>query len=117
MAARARIRAKDRAVARPVTTAAKVRTPAKERADARLPKIAARVRMAVQRVGKFRKNSMRHDLTLQTRRRFLALSILAGGSLLSGMAKAEESSSSALVTVRLIGTRPVELVCFLRRGN
>jgi hypothetical protein len=55
MAARARIRAKDRAVARPETMAAKVKTPAKVRVDARLPKIAARVRMAVQRVGKFRK--------------------------------------------------------------
>ena len=55
MAARARIRAKDRAVARPETMAAKVKTPAKGRVDARLPKIAARVRMAVQRVGRFRK--------------------------------------------------------------
>jgi hypothetical protein len=55
MAARARTRAKDRAVARPETTAAKVRTPAKGRVDARLPKIAARVRTAAQRGGKFRK--------------------------------------------------------------
>jgi len=55
MAARAKIRVKDRAVARPATTAAKVRTPAKGRVDARLPKIDARARMAVQRVGEFRK--------------------------------------------------------------
>ena len=54
MAARAKIRVKDRAVARPETTAAKVRTPAKGRVDARPPKIAAKERMAVQRVGKFR---------------------------------------------------------------
>jgi methionine-R-sulfoxide reductase len=49
---------------------------------------------------------MTNDFAMQTRRQFLSsftLSILAGGSLLSGMAKAEESSSSALVTVRLIG--------------
>jgi hypothetical protein len=54
MAARARIRARGRADARPVTTAAKAKIPVKARADARPPKIAAKARMAVQLVGKFR---------------------------------------------------------------
>jgi methionine-R-sulfoxide reductase len=49
---------------------------------------------------------MTKNLVLRTIFRFLsslALSILTGGYLLSGMAKAEDSSSNSLVTVRLIG--------------
>jgi hypothetical protein len=54
MAARARIRAKDKADARPATTAAKAKIPVKGRVDARLRRTAAKERMAVQRVAKFR---------------------------------------------------------------
>jgi hypothetical protein len=57
MAARARIRAKDRADARPGTTAAKAKTPAKGRVAAKPPKTAAKERMAVQRAGKPRETA------------------------------------------------------------
>jgi peptide-methionine (R)-S-oxide reductase len=97
MGAEVRIHVKDRVDVKPVTTAAKAKTPAAARVVARLPRTAAKERMAVR---------MRDDFPVQTFFRFLfrlALSILAGGYLLFGMAKAQESSSSSTVKVRLIG--------------
>ncbi len=97
MGAKVRIHVKDRVDVRPATTAAKAKTPAAARVAARLPRTAAKERMAVR---------LRDDFPMQTFFRFLfrlALSILAGGYLLFGMAKAQETSSSSMVKVRIIG--------------
>jgi hypothetical protein len=53
MDVKVRIRAKDRADARPATTVAKVKTPARAKVAARRPRTAAKERMAVPRVAKF----------------------------------------------------------------
>jgi hypothetical protein len=52
MAAKARIRARDRADVRLATTVAKVKTPAEARVDAKPRRTAAKGRTGVRRVGK-----------------------------------------------------------------